>query len=60
VAGTDTVAEAIRAFAADGWEVVLRAANDSEVTVLANGDGELVGVGNANGAWAVPLREVSR
>jgi hypothetical protein len=58
VPGPDTVDGAIEAAEADGWEVYLRAHSTSDVTVLRNEDGALLGIGGdglGNGAWAVPL-----
>ncbi len=60
VAGPDTVSAAVAAAEADGWEIVLNPDNTSDVVVLTNGDGELLGIGGdgaGNGAWAVVLSD---
>lgn len=58
VPGDDTIDAAIEAAAADGWEVELRGETTSDVTVLRNGDGERMAIGDVNGPWAVPISDV--
>lgn len=55
VPGADDVSGAVEAAEADGWHVIHERTNDTEVAVLANDDGELLAIGDANGPWAVDI-----
>jgi hypothetical protein len=58
VPGDNTVASAVEAAEADGWTVASSPDSTSEITILRNGDGELMGIGgdgSGNGAWACDL-----
>ena len=60
VPGDDTVAAAVTAAEADGWDVELRAQSTDDVTVLRNADGERMAIGgDARGrnAWAVIISD---
>lgn len=50
----ETVAEAVAALEADGYRVIRRSRTDDEIAVLRRDD-EVIGIGDANGAWAVDL-----
>lgn len=61
-AGDDTVDAAVEAAEADGWTVVHASGNTSEIVVLENEDGEVMGIGGdgmGRGAWAVILSDLS-
>ena len=58
VPGDDTIEAAVAAAEADGWELVLASRSTSDVTVLRNGDGELMAIGDANGPWAVIISDI--
>ncbi len=60
VPGEDTVEEAVANFEKDGWEVVLKAYNTSEVVVLSFEDGLVAvgGDGRGHGAYAVSISDV--
>lgn len=60
VVGDDTVEAAIEAAESDDWEVVWVANDPSEITVLKNGDGDMLGIGGdgmGRNSWAVDLSE---
>jgi hypothetical protein len=60
VPGPDTIDAAVMAAEADGWTLVLQRHTSDEIAVLANPDGELLGIGGdamGRGAWAVPLSD---
>lgn len=59
----DSVSAAVEAAEEDGWEVELRPDNTSDVVVLSNADGDLLGIGGdgmGRGAWAVALSDERR
>ena len=63
VPGDDSVADAVAAAGADGWEVELRPDNTSDVVVLRNADGDLLAIGGdavGHGAWAVIIHDAAR
>ena len=51
----DTVDAVIDAAREDGWEVSHRATSTSDITILECFDGEIMGIGDSNGPWAVIL-----
>lgn len=55
VPGADTMEGAISAAIADGWDVVLRPDTTDDVWVLQHADGELMGIGDRHGPWAVDI-----
>ena len=57
VPGSDTVEDAVAAAVADGWEVVLSPSTTSEITVLRDADGALMGIADKHGPWAVVLSD---
>lgn len=58
--GDDTIDAAVACAEADGWTLVYARRTSDEIAVIANADGEWIGIGGdafGRGAWAVPLSE---
>lgn len=51
---TETIEEAVTNLVADGW-VVLRAYAESDSIAVLSRDTDCIGIGDANGPWAVEL-----
>jgi hypothetical protein len=61
--GDESIAAAIEAAQADGWEIEIERETSEDVAVLRNGDGEMMAIGgeaDGSGAWAVIISDVDQ